>query len=355
MCGFASLLSIALGFMLFLGTSFAVPIDMSAEAAQLDSARPVAVVGIAQIGGAAAQAQGAWIEVLTLAGHEGAVHTVAWSPDGTRLVSGGADGSIRIWDATTGAQLLVMRGHERDVWTVDWSPDGLYIASGGEDGTVRMWDATTGVQSWSVQPANTWVSDVAWGINGISIAAAHGDGVVRLLGTSQGTIRKELRGHEYSVNAVTWEDNRVLVSGGGSGYPDNTIRRWDIIQEIQWNVLWGHRGEVWTVAVKNGIIASGSTDHTVRLWQGHSGNALAVLEGHTGTVTAVDWDPTGRYVVSTSGDGSLRIWDTSTQQSTVTIFDAHGGGWINDAAWASDGRIASVGTDGLIRVWRSAQ
>lgn len=355
MCGFASLFSLALGFMLFLGTSFAVPIDMSAEAAQPEAARPVDPVGIAQIGSAGTQAQDIWIEVLTLAGHDGAVHTVDWSPDGTRLVSGGADGTVRIWDTTTGAELLIMRGHERDVWSVDWSPDGLYIASGGEDGTVRAWDAATGVQRWIGQEGDSWVSAVAWAPHPGWLASAHGDGIVRIWDDTKGWFWLDLRGHEYSVNAIDWSISEILFSGGGSGYPDNTVRRWNMSYFEQEHTFWGHRGEVWTVAVKNGVIASGSTDHTVRLWGAYSGDSIAVLEGHTGTVAAVDWDPTGQYVVSASGDGSLRIWDTQAQQPTVTIFDAHGGGWINDVAWASDGRIASAGTDGLIRVWRDGQ
>ena len=76
------------------------------------------------------------------------VHTgwlkVAWSPDGTRLATGGQDGSVRILDAFSGEEILILRGHEREIWTLDWHRDGKRLATGSFDGSIRIWDATKG-------------------------------------------------------------------------------------------------------------------------------------------------------------------------------------------------------------------
>ena len=69
---------------------------------------------------------------------------MAFSPDGNRLVSSSEDGTIKIWDAQTGQQLLTLKGHVAWVWSVAFSPDGKRIVSGSEDGTLKVWDTETG-------------------------------------------------------------------------------------------------------------------------------------------------------------------------------------------------------------------
>jgi WD40 repeat protein len=81
-------------------------------------------------------------ERLTFLGHGGAVHTMAFNADETRLATAGADGLVKIWEAKTGQEILSLKGHTGPVWGVAFSPDGNRIASSGADGTVRIWDAT---------------------------------------------------------------------------------------------------------------------------------------------------------------------------------------------------------------------
>src|SRR5260221_960167 len=80
--------------------------------------------------------------VLTYQGHTQTVRTVAWSPGGSRIASGGEDGTIQIWEAATGRLIATYRGHTANVLTLAWSPDGNYIASGSADGMVYVWTAT---------------------------------------------------------------------------------------------------------------------------------------------------------------------------------------------------------------------
>lgn len=85
-------------------------------------------------------------EWATLEGHAGWVAAVAFSPDGTVLATGSHDQTIKLWDATTGQELITLQGHTGNVYAVDFSPDGTLLASGSLDGTVRIWDTAQALE-----------------------------------------------------------------------------------------------------------------------------------------------------------------------------------------------------------------
>ncbi len=82
-------------------------------------------------------------DVIIYSGHRSTVSSLAWSPDSRRLVSGGHDSTVHVWDSITANLLFMYREHLDPMVTVAWSPDGKYIASGGGDRTVLVWDAGT--------------------------------------------------------------------------------------------------------------------------------------------------------------------------------------------------------------------
>ena len=81
-------------------------------------------------------------ELQTLKGHDDHVLSVAFSPDGQRIVSGSSDNTLKIWDASSGKELHTLKGHDDEVMSVAFSPDGQRIVSGSSDKTVKIWDAS---------------------------------------------------------------------------------------------------------------------------------------------------------------------------------------------------------------------
>lgn len=127
---------------------------------------------------------------LTYRGNGAPVWSVAWSPDGKRIVSGtGAQGaygpvttnnSVKVWDSTTGQTLLTYTEHAGQVYGLAWSPDRKRIASGGDDQIVRMWDATSGQTLLLYRGHTDTVLDVAWSPDGRLIASSGNDETVQV-------------------------------------------------------------------------------------------------------------------------------------------------------------------------------
>ncbi|MBV6500171.1 MAG: hypothetical protein CJBNEKGG_02641 [Prosthecobacter sp.] len=98
--------------------------------------------------------------LLSLQGHSDGVRACAWSPDGSKLLSGSSDNTLKVWDALSGSCLLSLQGHSNIVWACAWSPDGSKLLSGSDDNTLKVWDALSGSCLWTgmVLPAGQTAS-----------------------------------------------------------------------------------------------------------------------------------------------------------------------------------------------------
>lgn len=118
-----------------------------------------------------------------LLGHEGRVTSVAFSPDGSRIVTGSCDKTIRVWDAFDGIEVFPpIQGHQEEVNCVAFSPDGFKIVSGSGDNTVRVWDALTGtaVMAPFRGHVGTHITTVAFSSDGSKVISGSDDGTVRV-------------------------------------------------------------------------------------------------------------------------------------------------------------------------------
>ncbi|HLW66865.1 MAG TPA: protein kinase, partial [Gemmataceae bacterium] len=169
-----------------------------------------------------------WIKA-TGSSTEGGVGPLAIRPDGRQFASAGLDGTVRIWDAQTHAQVAVLRGHTDIVHWVGYSPDGRVLASSGSDRTVRLWDAETGNLIDVLE-----VGAIAFGGSfhptEPRLALACSDSTIRLLDMNKLEQVAELRGHTAYVHAVAFSpDGTHLASASGDG----TVRIWSTIPPSQ--------------------------------------------------------------------------------------------------------------------------
>jgi WD40 repeat protein len=248
--------------------------------------------------------------VDALPGHAGGLATVAVSADGRWAVTGGADGTARVWRlGDRGNAAAVLRGHEKAVWGIGFSPDAKMVATGGADKTVRLWETATG------RPIAT------------------------------------LRGHTGTVYSVEFTpDGRSVLSGSR----DKTVRLWDVATRQTTRVFAGHEGTVYSVAITGdgARMATASLDTTVRLWNLSTGEEEGRLEGHEQRVFSVAFSRDGTRLATASQDATARLWNASSLAPIVTLKHPER---VNAVAFSGDGRlVATAAGDSLLRIWSTA-
>jgi WD40 repeat protein len=247
-----------------------------------------------------------------------------------------SDGTIKVWDTTTGQQTLTLKGHTAWISSVAFSPDGNLLATASLDGTVKVWDAATDQEALTLQGHADAVLSVAFSPDGRRFARAWEDGAMELWDTATDKRALQVQGHAASVYALAFSpDGRRLVSASA----DKRVKIWDAATGHEMLTLQGHTGPVHGVAFSpdGQRLATASADKTVKVWDALTGQQTLSFEGHTGLVTSVAFSPDGRRVASSSLDGTVKVWNATTGREILSLGRPHTG-WVYHVAFSPDGR-----------------
>jgi sugar lactone lactonase YvrE len=305
------------------------------------------------------------------------VKSVSLTPDGKTAVTGGTDGTLRLWDLATARERRVLEGPPAAVmsYTAALSPDGKVLASACGR-TVQLWDVASGkvlhqmgdapnstawftplafapdgktlasagsptVSLWEVPsgkllrqiPGGWGASDsLAFAPDGQTLAVGCADGCVRLCDPGTGRVVRQITGHSRVVSSVAFTpDGKTLASWCGG---DRTARLWETAtgqERRQFFVGILGRGLIGyscvAVSPDGKLLAAGAQDRSVRVWEAATGKQLARLEGHEGWVRALAFTPDGKSLISGGDDTTALVWDVEDLgKKAVGLRGPHGRG-----------------------------
>ena len=333
-------------------------------------------------------------------GHKTAVRSVAYSPDGITIASGGGlgdDKSIRLWDTLTGEHTVLSRNTD-DVRALAFSPDGLSLVSGDQEGIVRLWDITTGEHKHALPGFSQQVTSVAFSPDGKTVASSALNNMVLLWNVDDGKIKHEYFGHTDWVQTLDFSPDGTTLASGSS---DGTIRLWDTDtgkqkkilterterQEKHGTIAFSPNGNIvaFSIYYKSKIeflnVATGTVEQTIHIpeggaaeilyspdkktlvgsdwggklyfWDLESGENILTIKGHTTNVRALAFSTDGTTLASTSRSG-IALWDVETRNHKETIkgHQQSMSSSITSLAFSPNNRtVASADWKGIINLW----
>jgi len=239
------------------------------------------------------------------------VYAAALSPNGNKIVSGGEDCIVKLWDIDTSKIIAKWMGHGGGITSVCWNRDGGRILSGSYDGTAMVWDAESGSTILAIKTGHDAMWSAIYSPDETMIASggsSRENEFIKIWDSNTGKLIAKPEGHTWGVNCLAWTaDGKTLISGS----IDSSIRTWNTTTWQQINVLTGHTDNVSAIALSpNGrILASASWDDTVRLWNLENGQPIGTPLQHPNNVECVSFSTDGKLLATGCTDSNAYSWD----------------------------------------------
>jgi WD40 repeat protein len=289
---------------------------------------------------------------------------VAFSPDGSLALSAGSEGTLKLWEVTSGRELRSFAGSAGLVRSVAFSPDGTLVLSGADTGTLKLWEVASGREIRSVAGHAQMFTSVAFSPDGKLALSGGVDASLKLWELTSGRQLRSFTRHTGGVFSVAFSpDGKLALTAGGAtrtagdqalSANGDTLKLWDLASGRE---LWSLRADgafsgIHSVAFSpDGRLAlSGSDDRTVKLWDVAGGRELRSFTGHAAYVRSVAFSPDGRLVLSGGDDGALKLWEVASGRE-LRSFTGHAA-YVRSVALSPDGTLALSGSwDNTLKLW----
>ncbi|MBT9312009.1 serine/threonine-protein kinase [Leptothoe kymatousa] len=290
----------------------------------------------------------------TLPNHSSTINDLLLFVDGLRMVSAGADNSIRLWDLTNGKQLEAWDQQTSFVNTILLSPDETRLYSGNADGTLQGWVVANGNLLWQNSAAHQGpVNVITRTPDGQKLVSAGADGYVHVWQASTGKLMTSVKAEQGPINSlVVTSDSRYIITAGS----DRTINFWNFDTGKSERTLTGHESFINALAISpdGRFLFSASADGTIRQWKVKTGKLLRTLVGHTSYVNDMIFSRDGQTLSTGSADKTVRIWnvETGTPEQVLTGF----GMFIDHLLiLPSQQMITASRAENAIKIWQEMQ
>jgi WD40 repeat protein len=297
------------------------------------------------------QARATGTPIITQA-HEGHAHTVDFAPDGLRVVTTGADGFVRIWDATTASLRAMFRSQAAEVNVARFSPDGASVAVADSDGRMWIMDATTLAPRYEL-PVTVLqnINCLAWTQDGSRVLAGGNPGAVVLeWEVATQSIREIPFEHTQEVNAIALSpDDRLLATGSSDGV---VFIRERANSKAAPQRLVPNQSHVTCLSFSpdGEFLATAGVHHSVRVWKSADWTLAATYDGHVGRIGAVVFAPCEPEILFTDGAGVVRLWQWA-DDLVETVIDGGQGRILSAAFSPSERRVAACASNGTLGLW----
>lgn len=333
----------------------------SAEAV-LAEVRPLLGAGLAtdlrrQGGGVRAQPPPIPWTCVQVLNSKGVVNALAISPNGRGLATGGADSTVRLWDAQHGDLIrtftkrfgLFGQGHQDSVTALAFSPEGRLLLSSSASGQVKGWDLGTYQLRLTLSHPGWTVAVMRLTPDGQTLLTAGGEGKIHIWDLKTRQIRRTLIHHQAPVSGLALlPDGKRLASSSW----DATLRLWDLASGRLLQTLTAPKVAVTALVChpQTGMLVSGDVQGQIYLWQPERSDQGSLLGGHRDRITALAISPNGHWLATGSDDSQIQLWDMRTLTRATTV--RHD--WsIRALVFAPQGDVLfSSSVDETVRVWR---
>ncbi len=282
----------------------------------------------------------------------GQVTPVAFSSDGTRILTQDATNTTTLWDTATSLPLATFKDHTQPVTALAFDPNGQYFVSGSADTNAKRWSITGGTLIRAFEGQSDPVTSVAASTDGKLIVTGGGSNdypKAMLWDAASGTLIRSLQGHTGTISAVALSTTGQTAVTGSA---DSTARLWDVATGAVIRTFSGHKRGITSIALSpdNHQLITGSEDNTAVLWNVDSGASLQTLVGHSAAVTDVAYSRDGTKVMTCSRDRTAIVWN-ATSGDMISVFGEHTGP-VTACVFSADGQTAITQSDDrTIRFW----